>query len=293
MAVFGKRWSKEELDVLSVSDDIEELVKKLPDRTKGAIKAKILQLSQDPEPKAAFPPWTRVEIDQFPTERRVDKTILTALAGKLGRDKSNLWRKLKSLGYVWVKSEALSEPTDDNPYPMHGLKWTGEELAHFPEDKEVTKEILDEVAAKIPLRKPSSIWPKMKKEGYIWIAPEEPAKPVVEQVVEETLTEDEKYVLSLAHELGFRTSHNKKSPNIEPGLEDKYGCKDRIATNFNLPADFTSGELFYAIGQRITPFPWDMEHQEEIAKAYRDRDRKSILEAAKALHQTLEEFING
>lgn len=290
MAVFGKRWSNAELAVLSTTDDLEELKSKLPDRTEGAIKAKILQLNREPSEKKISEPWTRIEIDQFPTDRKVDKSILSEVAEKLRRDKNTVWKKMKSLGYEWVKTEAV--PTDDNPYPMHGLKWTEEELAHFPEAKEVTKEILDEVIAKISLRKPSSIWPKMKKEGYIWVAPEEDkVKPDLK--IEETLTEDEKYVLSLAHELGFRSKNSQKSPAIEPGLEDKYGHKDKIASDFNLPVWFTSGELYYAIGQRISPFPWEMSYQEEVAIAYAKRDKKSIMEAAKVLHQALEEYING
>ena len=291
MAVFGKRWSNAELAVLNTTDDIEELKSKLPDRTAGAIRAKIAQLNKEPTEKKISEPWTRVEIDQFPTNKKVDKDILSEVAEKLHRDKNTVWKKMKSLGYEWVKTEAV--PTEDNPYPMHGLKWTEEELTHFPEAKEVTKEILDEVIAKIPLRKPSSMWPKMKKEGYIWVAPEEPAKPIEEQKVEETLTEDEKYVLSLAHELGFRVKNDQKSPAIEPGLEDKYGYKNRIATDFELSQDFTSGELYYAIGQRISPFPWEMNHCDEVAQAYAKRDKESIMKAAKALHQILEEFING
>jgi len=295
MAVFGKRWSKAELDALKVTNDIDELRRLLPDRTEGAIKAKILQLSRDPEPKEAPAPWTRVELDQFPTEMKVDKLILHSLADKLGRDKNTLWRKMKSLGYVWVKSTEPLEATEDNPYPMHGQKWTDEELALFPQEKEVTKEILDEVITKIPFRKPSSIWPKMKKEGYIWVAPEEPQQPTLPPVINaiEILTEDEKYVLSLSHELGFRKRNNQKSPAIEPGLEDKYGYKDRIATDFGLSEAFTGGELYYAIGQRISPFPWDMNYCEEIAIAYRKRDKQSIMAAAEALHARLEEFING
>ena len=293
MATFGKRWSKQELDVLKTSEDIDELVKKLPSRTKGAIRSKIAQLSQNPEPIMQSLPWTAEQLNRFPTEMRVDKTILHALAEELGMDKNQLWRKMKSLGYTWVKSETL-EPTEDNPYPMHGLKWTEEELALFPEDKEVTKEILEGVVAKIPLRKPTSIWPKMKKEGYTWVAPEESSDTQQTEVrIAPTLTEDEKYVLSLAHELGFREKNNQKSPTIKPGLEDKYGYNEQVAIDFNLPIDFVSGELYYAIGQRISPFPWEMNHCEEIATAYRDRDKKSIMEAAKALHQRLEEFING
>lgn len=292
MAVFGKRWSKAELAVLDTSDDVKELKTKLPDRTEGAIRAKIAQLKNDPEPKEPNAPWTQAELDQFPTEMKVDKAILYAVADALSRDKNHLWKKMKSMGYIWEKS-AVAEPTDDNPYPMHGQKWTSEELALFPVSKEVTKEILEGIVAKIPLRKPSSIWPKMKKEGYIWIAPEEDEVAPAKQPVEEMLTEDEKYALSLAHELGFRTNNSQKSPALKPGLEDKYGCKDRIATDFDLPADFTSGELYYAIGNRISPFPWEMNYCEEIATAYRKRDKESIRKAAKALHQTLEEFING
>lgn len=295
MAIFGKRWSKLELDALKLSNDIDELRRLLPERTEGAIKSKILQLSKDPEPKESPAPWTRAELDQFPTEMKVDKLILHSLAEKLGRDKNNLWKKMKSLGYVWVKSTEPLKATEDNPYPMHGQKWTDEELALFPQEKEVTKEILDEVIAKIPFRKPSSIWPKMKKEGYIWVAPEEPVTATLKQVFEDapTLTEDEKYVLSLAHELGFRKRNNQKSPAIEPGLEDKYSCRDRIVTDFGLKEGFTSGELYYAIGHRITPFPWEMERIPEVAEAYAKRDSKSVLEAAKALHARLEEFING
>lgn len=292
MVAFGKKWSKVEIAVLDMWDDIEELKKKLPDRTVGAIKSKIAQLNKDPEPKkASSMPWTEEEIALFPREEKINKAILESLAQKLKpRDKSSIWRKLKSMEYVWEATAA--EPTEDNPHPNHGKLWTAEELAQFPAEKLVNKEILYEVIAKIPLRKPTSIWPRMKKDGYIWDTPEE------EETVKETveivqLSDDEKYVLSFAHELGFRSKAQRNSPSLNPGLKDVADYREKISVDFELPLDFTSGELYYAVGNRISPFPWDSFSHPEIAKAYRDRDRKSILEAAKVLHQALEDYING
>lgn len=292
MATFGKKWSKVEIAVLATSEDIEELKKKLPDRTNGAIKSKIAQLKKDPEPKTTiFTPWTEEEIALFPREEKVNKAILEDLARKLKpRDKNSIWKKMKSMEYVWEST--ISEPTEDNPYPNHGKLWTAEELAQFPTEKLVNKEILDEVTTKIPLRKPTSIWPRMKKDGYIWDAPEEEetAKEIVETI---QLSEDEKYVLSFAHELGFRSKAQRGSPALNPGLKEVEDYREKISVDFELPLDFTSGELYYAVGNRISPFPWDSFNHPEIVKAYRDRDRKSILEAAKVLHQALEDYING
>lgn len=287
MAVFGKRWSNAELSILNSSEDIKELAILLPTRTEGAIRSKIAQLKKDPVFKEPNTPWDQEELDQFPTEKEVNKPILYALADKLGRDKNHLWKKMKSMGYIWVKS--VPEVTKDNPYPMHGLKWTDEELALFPAEKEVTTEILNEIIAKIPMRKPSSIWPKMKKEGYIWVSDE---PEVTEQQVVKGLSKDELYVLSLAYELGFRKPESG-SISLEPQLTNVEDHRAKIAKKFYLPDDFTSTDLFLALNARITPFPWEMEPLEEVQAAYRNRDQASILEAAKVLHSRLERFING
>ena len=287
MAVFGKRWSNAELSILNSYEDIKELAILLPTRTEGAIRSKIAQLKKDPVFKEPNTPWDQEELDQFPTEKEVNKPILYALADKLGRDKNHLWKKMKSMGYIWVKS--VPEVTKDNPYPMHGLKWTDEELALFPAEKEVTTEILNEIIAKIPMRKPSSIWPKMKKEGYIWVSDE---PEVTEQQVVKGLSKDELYVLSLAYELGFRKPESG-SISLEPQLTNVEDHRAKIAKKFYLPDDFTSTDLFLALNARITPFPWEMEPLEEVQAAYRNRDQASILEAAKVLHSRLERFING
>ena len=279
MAVFGKRWTKAELSILDTSNDINELKKLLPERTSGAIKTKKTQLKYTQEPSV---PWSAEEIALFPKTQKVDKAMLLELTEKLEfRDKNAIWKKLKSMGHVWVKTE-IEEPTEDNPYPMHGKLWTDEETAMFPVNKIVTKEIIDEVAAKLPLRKPSSIWPKMKKEGYVWEQQEAPVNP---------LTSDEKYILSLAHELGFRAQRGV--PSLDPQLKGVEDHREQIARNFNLDEDFTSGELYCAIGGRISPLPWDMANYPEVATAHRKRDPESILAAAKVLHKALEAYING
>lgn len=254
----------------------------------GAIKAKIAQLQTNPEPGAVSVPWTAEEIALFPKAQKVDKAMLLELTEKLEfRDKNAVWRKLKSMGHIWVKTE-IEEPTDDNPYPMHGKLWTEEELALFPTDRIVTKEIIDEIAAKIPLRKPSSIWPKMKKEGYVW---EQQEEVVAKAPVVNTLTSNEKYILSLAHELGFRAQRGV--PSLDPQLNGVEDCREQIASKFNLPEDFTGGELYCAIGSRISPLPWEMANFPEVAQAHRKRDPESILAAAKVLHKALEAYING
>lgn len=290
MAVFGKKWTKAELSILDTSDDINELKKRLPDRTLGAIKAKIAQLQTIPEPGAVSVPWTVEEIALFPKTQKVDKAMLLELTEKLEfRDKNAVWRKLKSMGHIWVKTE-IEEPSEDNPYPMHGKLWTEEELALFPVDRIVTKEIIDEVAAKLPLRKPSSIWPKMKKEGYVW---EQQEEVVAKAPVVNPLTSSEKYILSLAHELGFRAQTQRGVPSLDPQLNGVEDRREQIARNFNLDEDFTGGELYYAIGGRISPLPWDIASFPEVATAHRKRDPESILAAAKVLHKALEAYING
>lgn len=290
MAVFGKRWSKAELTILDTSNDINELKKRLPDRTLGAIKTKKAQLQYNQEPTVSVP-WSAEEIALFPKTQKVDKAMLAELAEKLEfRDKNAIWKKLKSMGHVWIKTE-IEEPTEDNPYPMHGKLWTEEELALFPTDKIVTKEIIDELAAKLPLRKPSSIWPKMKKEGYVWEQQEE--KVVAKSIEVNPLSNNEKYVLSIAHELGFRAQTQRGVPSLEPQLTGVEDCREQIASKFNLPEDFTGGELYCAIGGRISPLPWDIASFPEVATAHRKRDPESILAAAKVLHKALEAYING
>ena len=287
MATFGKRWSKAELALLETTDNLDELSALLPDRTRGAIKKKRIEATTfSPEP------WTDEELAKFPTERLVNKAILVELANTIGRSRDQLWKKMKSQGYVWDK-DFKEEVSEDNPYPDHGRIWTEEELALFPKNKLVNAEILEQVQALLPRRKPTSIWPKMKKEGYVWDG-DESAKPQIatnHAILERT--PEENFVLSLAYELGFRAPSRGSAYALEPYLKPTTNEREAIASKFDLSEDFTSGELYYALGTRITPFPWEMEPIQEVALAYRNRDSKSIMEAAKALHSRLEEFING
>lgn len=283
MAVFGKRWSNAELALLETTDDISKLAALLPGRTPGAIKKKRLEVIAEP--------WSDEEIAQFPADRNVNSTTLAQLAKKLNRNRDQLWKKLKASGYVWNKDH-IEEVSEEQPYPDHGKKWTAEELALFPGDKTVNEEILAKVQAALPRRKPSSIWPKMKKEGYVWEASETPEHTSEGEIVP-TRSPEENFVLSLAYELGFRKPTRGSTYSLEPYLEATENNRADIAKRFNLPEDFTSGELHYSITNRITPFPWEMDSIPEVAKAYRDRDSASILEAAKALHAKLEAYING
>jgi hypothetical protein len=289
MAVFGKRWTNAELDLLKTTDELEELTILLPSRTKGAIKKKLLEVRS-----GSSDIWTEEELLQFPTERVVNKLILAAVAEKLSRSRDQVWRKMKSRGYVWDK-DFKEEATEDNPYPDHGKKWTPEELALFPEDKLVNAEILEKVQALFPRRKPTSIWPKMKKEGYVWdkVEEEKPQLDTAEEEASLTHTPQENFVLSLAYELGFRAPTRGSAYALEPYLNPTSNERASIANKFDLPEDFTSGELYYAIGTRITPFPWEMEPIEEVATAYRNRDQASVKAAAQALYDKLGKYLNG
>jgi hypothetical protein len=233
----------------------------------------------------------------FPKERLVNTTILYKIAEALpNRTRDQIWKKMKSMGYVWDK-DFREEVSENNPYPDHGKKWTEEEIGLFPENKTVNKEILEEVIAKLPRRKPSSIWPKMKKEGYIWEAEEEKPSLAMTKEGEVILahTPEEKFAISLVYELGFRQpSRLSKQPTLQPYITPSSDHNSyAIAECFNLTPDFTAGELYYAIGTRITPFPWEMEPIEEVAAAYRNRDQASIKAAAQALHAKLERYLNG
>lgn len=277
MAVFGKKWTKAELDILNTSSDIEELATLLPGRTQVAIKKKLIE--QRTWSKA---PWSQEELIQFPAEKVVNKVILHSLEDKLSpRTRDEIWVKMKAMGYIW-DSGFKEEVSDENPYPDHGKKWAKEELALFPVDRLVTAEILDDIIAKIPRRKPTSIWPKMKKEGYIWQAAEK--EEVVTQA-QPTLSENEAYVLGIASELGF---NKLLAPNINVSSD-----RTQIADQFDLEDEFTSGELLYAITNRISPFPWDMTPLPEVAKAYRTNKQADRMEAAKALYAKIGKFING
>jgi hypothetical protein len=283
MSTFGKRWSIAELAILESTNDLNELEALLPDRTPGAIKKKKLDGVTSSAPKK----WTEEEILQFPTDKVVNKVILAAVSTQLSRNRDQVWKKMKSLGYTWDK-DFVVEITEDNPYPDHGKLWTTEELALFPKDKVVNEEILNQVRALFPRRKPTSIWPKMKKEGYIWDVQE---LPTTNEVIS-ARTPEEEYVLSLAHEMGFSVPQ-RGQPSLSPTLKNITSHREKIAQDFQLSDDFTSGELYYALGTRITPFPWEMEPIKEVATAYRNRDQASIYAAAKALHNKLEEFLNG
>lgn len=275
MAAFGKRWTRVEIDTLSKSDDLEELKLLLPGRTLGAIKKKLLETrTWSPDP------WTEDDLLKFPQNRVVNKAILYELEEVLGRPRDQIWRQMKSQGYTW-DANYTEEATDDNPYPDQGKKWTQEEINLFPIEKLVNQEILESVCQLIPRRKSSAIWAKMKKEGYIWQKEEKPTEAA------QTFSSDEAYVLAVAQELGFS---GKCKAQLQPLINITERRED-IADQFDLTDDFTQGELLYSIVQRISPLPWEMNHIPEVAQAY--KTGKGILEAAKALHKELEEFING
>lgn len=280
--MYGRKWTSLELSILATTDDIAILQAKLPNRTLSAIKKKKKDLAlPDSEP------WTQEELSLLPSNKIFGKSTLLDLTSKLPtRTRDEIYRKLKASGYTW-DSTTPEETTEDNPYPDHGKKWTKEEISKFPENKEVTPEILAEVQALLPRRKPTSIWPKMKSEGYIWVAPEE------DKVQEATsLNKEEAYVLSLAYELGFRTSNERGQPTLSPALPKQEDLRPQIAKNLNLPEDFNSGELLYAIVERVSPFPWDS-GRKEIAQAYKTRDKDDIRAAAEKLHTALGYYLNG
>lgn len=283
--VFNRKWTNAELSALKQTNDIDELVNLIPGRTKSAIQKKIKELANyNPDP------WTDVELSVFPSNKLVNKKILLEITEKLpNRHRDQVWKKLKSMGYVWDK-EYTEEQSDDNPYPDHGKPWRKEEMAHFPENKFVTKEILAQVQAALPRRKPSSIWPKMSKEGYIWQAEVAEAQETP-QLPE--ISREENFVLDIAYELGFKSPQiGSRQPTLSPAIK-RDPNKEAIADHFDLTDDYTSGDVYYALQKRVTPFPWEMSHSEEIAEAYKKRDSASIKEAAKVLHARLESYLNG
>jgi hypothetical protein len=165
MATFAKRWTPQELDILLSTQDLDELEELLPNRSRGAIKSRLEIVTSSP--------WTEDELKLFPENKVVNSLVMKELTDKIpGKTRNVIWQKLKESGYIWDKSFS-AESSDDNPYPDHGKKWTQEEIARFPQNKEVTAEILAEVQALIPRRKPTSIWPKMKSKGYVWAGAEE------------------------------------------------------------------------------------------------------------------------
>lgn len=279
--MYGRKWTKLELATLTATDDIAVLQAKLPNRTLSAIKKKKKDLAL---PESA--PWTKEELALFPEETVFNKAILLDLTNKLPtRTRDEVYRKLKSSGYTW-DSESPEEPTEENLYPDHGKRWTKEEINRFPRDKEVTPEILEEVQKLFPRRKPTSIWPKMKSEGYIWVTPEEDKKEEAHSI-----SEEESYVLSFAYELGFRASTERGQPTLSPALPKPEDLRPQIAKNFNLPEDFNSGELLYAIIERLSPFPWDSSRK-ELAQAYKTRAPEDIRAAAEKLHAALGYYLN-
>lgn len=279
--MYGRKWTNLELSILATTDDIAVLQAKLPNRTLSAIKKKKKDLAI---PESA--PWTREELALFPEETIFNKAILLELTNKLPtRTRDEVYRKLKSSGYTWDPATP-EEATEENPYPDHGKRWTKEEISRFPKEKEVTPEILEEVQKLFPRRKPTSIWPKMKSEGYIWVAPEESKEETY------TLSKEESYVLSFAYELGFRSSTERGQPTLSPALPKPEDLRPQIAKNFELPEDFNSGELLYAIIERLSPFPWDS-GRKELAQAYKTRAPEDIRAAAEKLHTALGYYLNG
>jgi hypothetical protein len=280
--MYGRKWTNLELSILASTDDIAVLQAKLPNRSLKAIKSKKKEISLP-----GSLPWTQEEIALLPKEVVFNKATLLDLMSKLPtRTREEIYKKLQASGYKW-ESTAPEEATEDNPYPDSGKKWTKEEISLFPENKEVTSEVLAEVQALLPRRKPTAIWPKMKSEGYIWVS-------TVEDKIQEVtpLNKDEAYVLSLAYELGFRASNERGQPTLSPALPKQEDLRPQIAKNLNLPEDFNSGELLYAIIERVSPFPWDS-GRKEIAQAYKTRSKEDIRAAAEKLHTALGYYLNG
>jgi hypothetical protein len=171
MATFAKRWTPQELELLLSTEDLDELEKLIPNRSRSAIKTR--------RELVLAGPWTNEELSLFPDNKIVNSAVVQELVEKLpGKTRNVVWNKLKERGYIWDKSFS-AEATEDNPYPDHGKKWTKEETAKFPKDKVVTPEILAEVQALLPRRKPTSVWSKMKTEGYVWVEEGETKSPSV------------------------------------------------------------------------------------------------------------------
>lgn len=294
-------WSQQETQILknNIGKDLDDLEKLLPARSRGSISSKIRKLSgQNTSTPSSGTKWTEAEIAHFPQDKNVDSKVLSEVAQKLPlRNKTSIWKKLKSLGYIWVKTELDLTPTEDNPYPMHGKPWTQEEIDQFPAAKIVNEEILGQTKARIPLRKPTSIWPKMKTLGYIWEEKEQVEAAPVEVVKE--LTPDAQYLVSLLHELGFRNPSFQKrgvttlDMDAFKAFDIETNRREEIAKKYDLPEDFNSRQLHYAIGSISTVFPWEMSPLPEMLAAQKDPTILNIKAAAQALKARLEDYLNG
>ena len=267
---FHPKWSTEEINILKTYNDIDTLVKLLPRRTKSAIEAK----------RVAVREWTEEEIALFPKTTEVTAEILKPLAAKLSVDSRALWNVLKARGHVWSTDSSEGGSQLSQEYPMHGKPWTNAELALFPADKTVpvTKEVLNEIIAKIPTRKPTSIWPRMKKEGYIWDTESE------EATTETKIGDDEALVLSIAYELGFKSTRKPGQRTLTPELKNVEDRREQIAKKFELSKDFTSAELLYKIMMTLSPLPWDQQGYPEVLEAYRNPTHENKKKAAKVLY---------
>jgi hypothetical protein len=300
--MFHPKWTTIETQTLenNMEKSIETLEKLLPGRSRGSILSKMKKL-KDLDKYVTIPSsgraWTEEEISVFPEDKNVDSKVLTQVAQSLPlRNKNSIWKKMKSLGYVWIKSELDLTPTEENPYPMHGKPWTQEEINLFPENKTVNEEILRETQAKLPLRKPSSIWPKLKTLGYVWEASERPVE-VVTQSPE--LNKDAEYLVSFLNELGFRKANFENRGTTVLGIsafdtfDTKPNCREEISTKYSLPEDFNSRQLIYAVNSIGTVFPWEMNLIPEILEAQKNPTTQNIKAAALALNNKLEKYLNG
>ena len=293
------KWSKEETFILetNMEKDLDELEKLLPARSRGSISSKIRKLDGCIAPSSGNK-WTEEEIEEFPEDKNVDSKILSEIAQRLPlRNKNSIWKKLKSLGYIWIKSDADLTPTEDNPYPMHGKPWTQEEIDQFPVTKIVNVDILKETQDKIPLRKPTAIWPKMRTLGYIWEEKESVEAAPVDVVKE--LSPDAQYLVSFLHELGFRNPSFQKRGVTTLGMDAfkafdiETNHHDEIAEKYDLPKDFNSRQLHYALGSVSTAFPWEMSLLPEMLAAQKDPTILNVKAAAQALKARLEDYLNG
>lgn len=266
--MFAKKWTPKE-EALLAKHTLDELEVLLPGRTRSAIKSRMERLNTW-GPKE----WERYELEVLPSNSQIDAELLSEISERLPqRHRDEVWLKLKSRGCVWTKNS-------EDLYPDHGKKWTKEETDLFPTDLNVTKEILAEVTAKLPRRKPDNIWPKMKKMGYIWV-PEE--KPSEVKPAEET-----ELATCIAAEIGFS---RRAKTRLEPAF-DAPDRRDEIAKLLELPQDFTQLELIKALQARVTVFPWEMQVTEAQVVAIREPTYDNKVVAARELIRKLEEFLS-
>jgi hypothetical protein len=104
-------WTNEEQSIIESGKSFEDLKRLLPNRSEGAIKSRLRKLEQPTTQKEKTDrhTWTNEELAILGSlqSKEVDKETLDSVIKRLPHitDSGKIWRKMKSLGFVWVKEE--------------------------------------------------------------------------------------------------------------------------------------------------------------------------------------------